>query len=504
MEGMRRRGGSSVVLLLMLLGLAGLSTAQELRDPLIGQVIDPTGEPVAGVMVEVWRAGGRGTGLLDLAYKKSYGRIAATRTDSRGRFAAQLPVGLPCRIVVDHPPFARFLREDCLLGLDQSIQLQKAAIVSGTIVAADGQPAKAKLRAWHRETHDEMFAGETDRQGRFRFDRVPPGPVRIDIDPVRAPSPRWHDTELVAGQTLRHDVKLERGVLLTGEVRDAATNKPIAGATIGEGWTFNRAVASDEQGRFELYGLGSRGYRELHCRAKGYVREVRKIASAAVEGGAERREVFLLTPGQSVVGRVVDEHGAPLTDVYVQVFGSLHDGHDQYHNCLATRTSDSGHFRLAGLRPDLNPVVVIRQDGRATKVFALPDAVRAVRKAGTMTLPLPRIVRGVLRSAEGEPLANHSVSIWGYNSDRHRLAPDGVLASGRKGSHLQGWKLLSMYVGRRETRTDALGRFAFGDLAGGSWHVVAYDEKNNRIAVGDPFVVLADQDPKPVELTVEQ
>jgi len=57
-----------VACLFAILGLLSISTAQAINDPKICTVTSPDGQPVASAIVEVWRAGGRGTGLLDLDY----------------------------------------------------------------------------------------------------------------------------------------------------------------------------------------------------------------------------------------------------------------------------------------------------------------------------------------------------------------------------------------------------------------------------------------------------
>ncbi|MFT5433918.1 MAG: hypothetical protein ACI9OJ_004630 [Myxococcota bacterium] len=142
--------------------------AQAICDPLIGTVTKPDGTAIVGAKVEVFRAGGRGTNLLDLDYKNHFRRVGVTPTDRRGRFAVQLPVGLPCRVVVDHAPYAVWLREDCLPGEDLNIQLQHPATFHGTLTKTDGTPMTGKLRAWMRDSHDEAFRGNTDERGHFR------------------------------------------------------------------------------------------------------------------------------------------------------------------------------------------------------------------------------------------------------------------------------------------------------------------------------------------------
>ncbi len=484
---------------LLILALAAASTpctAQEIRDPLIGTVLAPDGKPVTGARVAAFRAGGRGTGFLDLDYKNDFRRMGVTKTGKDGRFAMHLPVGLPCRITVDHKPYALFLREDCLPGDDIKIQLLTPATVTGQITLADGTPAKAKLRGWHRYKLDEVFRGETDKNGRFHFDRVAPGPIRIDIDPENAPSPRWLEVTLTAGQTFEHNVQLTAGIKLSGRVIDEATGTPLAGARIGEGWTLNRGVTTKADGTFEMLGYGSEGYQSVHCKADGYVKQVGTVSRK--DGPQEI--VFAMKRGHTTTGRVVNVHGKPVANTYVQVFGSARFNGEQYHNCLATRTAADGSFRIGGLRPDLAPVVVVRKDGYATQVYALPDAKNNVRIAGEIVLTPPRIVRGQLIGPDGTPRPNTAVALVGYNEDRHRLDPDGPMANNVGNAR---WSYIDMYVGRRKTRTDHLGRFAFGDVAPGDWQVTASTDQSNELA-RTAFTVKAKIDPKPIKLAVSK
>jgi hypothetical protein len=59
-----------------------------------------------------------------------------------------------------------------------------------------------------------------------------------------------------------------------------------------------------------------------------------------------------------------------------------------------------------------------------------------------------------------------------------------------------------MYVAGHEVQTDAKGGFVFGDVATGTFQVVAYDERNGRLGATDRFAVTAD--PKPIELTTDR
>lgn len=479
--------------------LTAALSGQASREPLIGTVLDPDGKPVAGAVVEFWRAGGRGTGFLDLAYKDAFEKVATATTSEEGRFAVQLFDGLPCRIVVDQPPHAQFIYENGLPGLDLPIRLQRPAVLEGRITGPDGRGAKAKLRAWNQHTLETVVRAETDAEGHYRLDRIPPGPTRLEVTSDAFPSPPWHDLDLAVGEPVRHDVVLDAGTVLRGRVVDAAGD-PIEGAEVGEGWVFHRAVRSDAEGRFEMRGMGSEGYGELHCRAPGFVRKV----LPAKKAGAQSDLTIPLDRGQTVSGRVIDSRGQPLASAYVQVFGSVHNGMDQYHNCLSTYTDAEGRYRIGGLRADLLPVLVLRKDGLATKVFALPPAEDGVREAGTLALPQARIVRGTAVDAEGKPLAHAAVSIWGLNRDAHDLDPGGELQRRGDDDHATGWGLLDMYVCQRTSRTDHLGRFAFGDVAAGDWRIAVYDESRNIIGRSGDLVVEAARDPAPVRVETDR
>lgn len=484
--------------ILAVAGFAVVTAAQELRDPLLGTVLAPDGTPLAGAKVEVLRAGGAGTRLLDLDYTRDFRPIAAVPTDKRGRFALQLPVGLSCRIVVDCAPHAVWLRNDCLPDDDLTVQLAEPAVFTGALTLADGEPAGANLRGWNRETRDEVLRGRTDAAGRFRFDRVAPGPLRVEITPDRAPAPEWFDVDLAAGQTAVHDVRLEAGVTLSGRVVDEQ-GRPIAGARVGEGWTLYRAATTDADGRYELPGFGSRGYPDVHCTAEGYVRQA--VERPELRGAPITLD-FRMPRGLATAGRVVDPHGAPLADVYVQAFAFDRGDPGGLFDLAAARTGADGSFHLRGLAPARDHVLIVRQDGRAMLVYALPEAgADGLAAVGDVVLPKARIVRGVLAGTAGEPLADTTVALHGYNADRHRFAPNGPLARKQPAQPHDEWGMLDRYVGRRSVRTDHRGRFAFGDVAAGEYRVVAFDARNRELAAAEGVVVGAAEDPAPVALS---
>jgi hypothetical protein len=174
-----------------------------------------------------------------------------------------------------------------------------------------------------------------------------------------------------------------------------------------------------------------------------------------------------------------------------------HDGTTHYHYWVSGRSGADGRFRLQGVRPDLPPTLLVRQDGWATLVFHLPQAVihlpenRGEHDAGRIEMRKPRLVTGQLLDADGKPVARASVRLWGSNDDRCRMA---MLPGGPLGS----WDLLRGYVDLHKARTDGNGSFAFGDIAPGTYKITVYGPRNDELASVEGIAVKADADPAPV------
>src|SRR5215831_6438675 len=145
--------------------------AQVAREPLAGTVVDPDGKPVAGAMVELWRAEGRDlASCLDLEYSHTYHLVARVPTTKNGAFGLQLPRGLRCQLRVDCAPFARWLSDAIDTGAPMRVQLQPGATFAGRVVLPDGTGTPAALRAW---TKDPVYVldARTDAAGNFRCER---------------------------------------------------------------------------------------------------------------------------------------------------------------------------------------------------------------------------------------------------------------------------------------------------------------------------------------------
>lgn len=430
--------------------------AQAPVTALVGTVLDPKGQAAPDAVVTVSRCDGRLFRCLDLQLRNEWVEVARTRTDKAGRFGLQVPLGLALRVEVDLPPFARWISESIVTGEDQKVRLEAACAVAGRLVnTATGKGTPGALRAWHPQTQVQLFAGRTDAEGRFRFERLPSGPYTVDIEPDVAGQPDWLDGLLDPGETETVEWTCAEGSLLTGKVTDAATGEPIAGARIGEGWTFDKAVRSGADGTYTLRGFGGHGpVIAVHAEAPGYAR--RRIDCDLGET-APYTEDFALERGADVVGQLVDGSGRPIAKAYVAAVTTT--GPEV--PWLATRSDANGRFVCTGFPRRCDGVLMVRHAGHASVVYSLPrPAGDGQIDFGTVRLQTPLVVRGMLRDDAGSPAPGQLVSLRGVNADMTWLAP-----------MPSTWGFLQLYCGERQVRTDQNGAFAFGDVAPGEYGV---------------------------------
>ena len=105
--------------------------------------------------------------------------------------------------------------------------------------------------------------------------------------------------------------------------------------------TDTRVTETDERGRFVFRSVTPGTYRLLAQHA-AFVRPVGQPVTIAA-GQSIRDLVVTLTPTAVITGRVVDEYGDPVPDVYVRASVNT--------SVFETTTNDLGDYRLYGLPP---------------------------------------------------------------------------------------------------------------------------------------------------------
>lgn len=126
----------------------------------------------------------------------------------------------------------------------------------------------------------------------------------------------------------------------------AGTTEPVAHArvmlTSVEGRLADTRVAdTDDRGRFVFRGVAAGAYRLL-AQHDAFVRATGRTVTIA-SGQSIRDLVIAMTPTGVITGRVVDEYGLPVPDVYVRA--SLKD------STFEATTNDLGEYRIFGLPP---------------------------------------------------------------------------------------------------------------------------------------------------------
>ena len=463
------------------------------RD-LFGVVLDPDGRPVPGASVTAWRDESRGYSIPDAALARRLDP-RHTSTDERGEFLLELPPGEPHEMEVrDHGAlFAPARYGDRYAGERVVVTLSAGAEVHGRVLrAADGSPVPdAELRflsRWNEILGAEFARATSDAQGRFLVGGLPPGKLWIEALPPRAAQAHV-EVELRAGERLERDLRVEDGDVVHGVVLDAWTDLPIAGASVSASWNFTRPSSTDARGEFELPGLCT-DCAQVHVRAPGY--EVQWRYARSLQGPLLPPLEFRLAPALAVRGRVFDERGAPLEDVYAAVGAGF--GNRMLKNAdigwTSARSGADGAFAIDGVRRAGTYVLYLRKAGYATTTYDLPAPLpeQEAIEAGPVVLAPGLLLRGEVVDDAGRPRADWPVDLWGWNADRSRMSATGT-------------DELDPYVAARHARTDDLGRFGFGELAPGEY-VLAAKHPQQAAGTERSVTLVAGREPESVSLVV--
>ncbi len=292
-----------------------------------GVVRDENGVPVIGARVLT-------TAGLQLA--------RPTYTDEQGRYRIRVNRGGFLLLIVRAEGYVPL--QETISGLpegelpDRDLTLERAAVVSGRVLTADGRPLPgARVRAKGGSGGGMMgvgFLGEseglTDGQGRYLIDGVSPAEkVRIMARHTATCDGVSEPFEVGKGGSVRApDVTLTEGKTLVVRVRDP-DGRPLSGARVE--LSYDRGDHPDWD-MLEMWGNDA----NLRTNAEGRVRQEQvppceltvtathpdfaqgKAARTVAPGTASpiRVEVSVKVPVQ-VAGRVLDDGGRPVEGVWV-------------------------------------------------------------------------------------------------------------------------------------------------------------------------------------------
>lgn len=291
-----RRGGLEEVILQLQPGAA-----------IEGRVVQEEDEPIAGVRV---CARPRGNSAIPELQARCF------ESGEEGEFSiGELPIGL-LAVAVDGRGITSMLRPDVVAPASSLLlRVTRRGGLEGRVRLPDGDDA---------DEAQVMIAGsglwpprlvDVGPDGVFRVEDLPAGVYELEARTGQLVSPRELGVEVLPGRQVTVDLDLERGVALTGVVRDAIEGLPIAGARVEVSANLMAPAPvraqTDEQGRFSATGLYPGMYR-VSVWAEGHVPIVGR-------GCTVPDELELAMQREGVIeGRVVDSGGYPVMDATIE------------------------------------------------------------------------------------------------------------------------------------------------------------------------------------------
>jgi hypothetical protein len=365
---------------------------------IVGRLVSPTGEPLAGLAVTLE---GGGSGFVPLQLVATAERSWAARSDDRGAF--ELPHLAPGRydLVAHGPGFASASRPgidlpstDSPLDLG-SIVVEAGAACEGVVTdrrarplagaSVEISPALRGLPTSGVESQGAPEPTRTGADGRFRIPDLLRGQAYdLRVRHEDHPHAFVRGVRVPALEPLR--IELADGCGLSGRVVDG-DRQPVFGAQVnavdtgvgrgalllggfgGDLGSFDRVAATDAAGVFSLSGLAA-GTIDLTVKAEGY--RPGRLRGVQVFAGREATPVeIVLDRGSSLTGLIADATGKPRPGALVIAFQepSLDKLLARDPPSHATAQADEGgRYLLEGMEPGRYQVHVPGGRARPTSV----------------------------------------------------------------------------------------------------------------------------------------
>jgi hypothetical protein len=376
------RLGTMVRLMAMLLLLAGLVVGGLwwYRPVVAGQVVrawDGQAIPAARVMV-----GADNTEI-----------VADAQGSFRHEFFPRVVGSVTLQVIApgfrDHP-----IQAELQLSRETRIEvpMQGAGGLEGQVVCVVGSDRLPVAAAETRIVGASQAAVETDQEGRFRWDSLPPGPLEIEVS---APGYISHSAQAQVGDASPAlDIVLIGDRTLEGRVVHAIENsQPISGAEVR--WTGSEtpAAITDDTGRFTLTALPPMPVR-IQAAAKGFQTQTLSVPPDAPS------PTIPLTGDATIRGMVLrGDNEQPAVRAEVTVEGTP----------WRAVTDSEGRFRCTGVRSGSVTLMATMPGMSAlipTDLAANDETEVRIVLAGNAVL------RGrVLESESGQPVPDATVTV---------------------------------------------------------------------------------------------
>ncbi len=406
------------------------------------RLVDTEGQPRPG-MVGAVALGVRGPWRPHL-------RLATAGEDG----VAHLPLGkdekIQLEVLADGHPLVVFELFD-----ETSVTIDLPAGVAGTVRITD-QLKRPLAEAIAFQGSALLPLGLSDEEGRL------PLVLQAEKRPAvkLSTADRWNGSFDVdfgkAGGKVK-DLRLEPPATIRGRVLDLSNRDPVAGALV---WAVRGEIAvTDEKGRYALEG-GVYKSRMVQAAAAGY--QVGRSQRGDEDSG--EAPAIALAPAAGLSGRVVDQEGALLAGVTIEL--SMGDQSGRFspgaHRVMRSgwqgRTSERGEFRVNGLPAELAYRLTFKHPGFAPRTVDVEPLEPFESRSGLKVVLEPG------RLAFGRVVDEDDVPIAGAEVGLEEPPPTGDPMAARRMTRWGRDKLdAPTYL------TGAEGRFEIADLAAGRY-----------------------------------
>ena len=380
-------------------------------EKLSGAAVDASGKALAGAVVslEPGVVGGD-----DLAYRVVT-RTAVTGDDGRFHFEEASATGN--RVTIEKAGLAPTLQTGLRAGtVPRPITVAPGDPVSGVVLGAGRKPAAGALVRLESSKATTRWV-ETDAEGRFTIPHAPDGRGSIVVDAGEAGWGSRPDVKLPLGEGKSVTITLASPASLDGKVVDDKTGRVVPRAKVlVKANGFARLARTGPDGLYHLKGIPPQTYRLTVDDAR-YVSWVKP--DLALAPGEARRFDVAVTLGATMVGKVLDENGAPVSAAR----GTLMRGGENAiagirrmlrlgGETTAFRTRSDGTFKATRLAPGENQrLSVSHADFERATVAGLSLPSGGTKGDVAVVMRRGATISGVVKDANDQPIADVEVQV---------------------------------------------------------------------------------------------
>ncbi len=438
--------------LFLTFAVAGTASAQPNSFRCSGTVVDATGRPVAGAVVELYQPKQR----VSLPEPEMKPQQTVT-TGADGRYTVVLSAGVnhlfaykpglaptwiqhwnPMNDITDEqlvmtPPesVAGMVVDDA----DKPVAGAKVWVTSGYL-QTPAVAGRGTLSYMSRMPKLELLSTVAGADGKFRIEGIPTN-AAVDLA-VSMPGKvlRSPEREYISPDTMRcrpgqKDVKLvlDPGGVVSGKIRSLESGKPIEGARIGllpQGRVISGAqvepVKSDAQGRFLLASVAPGSYRvQANFGSKPLADWVAETLPIIVEAGRTTKdlEISATRGGLLEVSVLAKETRKPLSPAMATAFK------EDFNTWAEANTGGVAVLRLPGGDYQVSASAYVG-NSHSEPVRTVVETDKTNRLE--VELSAPPMTRGVVRDPSGAPVPGLSLLIfppYGFNSGPVKTDRDG-------------------------------------------------------------------------------